>query len=333
MQAGAERARSALGWIAAAVVLVAVAGFVYLRPDFGSAAGPRPAAPAPRSGLAGEVQLLAGTFGDARHGVITVIRPGSTLATYVTADGGRTWRPEPGIVNYLGDGSGAIEWSGARATQARLTVDGGRSWRTLQLPESVGGQQPAFLDGARAWTMVSQAPGPGGQSIALWRTDDAGANWQPLRDAGIPEEGAKGGLTFVDADHGVLTDSIPGGVKTILATEDGGQSWRPAATLSSPLPDARPLSVGILRHGGRLVAWLLTATGQVGSQSATFDAVQSYTLASDDGGRTWSAPVAGPRLDPRLVGRPVIDGRGRLLLLASRRLWVSEDDGRTWSAR
>jgi len=58
----------------------------------------------------------------------------------------------------------------------------------------------------------------------------------------------------------------------------------------------------------------------------------TYLLASGDGGRTWSQPRPGPELQAP-AGKPVFDDRGRLLVLENRRLWVSADDGSTWTAR
>ena len=86
-----ERARRGIGAIAAAVVVLLVLGFVYLRPGL-SAPASRPAAGS--SAALAQLRLGGVSFGDASHGAVQYygIANGTPGPLDVTADGGRTWK-------------------------------------------------------------------------------------------------------------------------------------------------------------------------------------------------------------------------------------------------
>jgi hypothetical protein len=60
-------------------------------------------------------------------------------------------------------------------------------------------------------------------------------------------------------------------------------------------------------------------------------AVTGWSLASEDGGLTWTSWSAEPATTVADLGVPVFDD-GRLLFVDDQRLWVSRDAGRTWQA-
>ncbi|HSR23066.1 MAG TPA: hypothetical protein VLW53_05920 [Candidatus Eisenbacteria bacterium] len=344
MRVGAARGRSAIGWIAVAVVLVAVAGVVYLHPSL------TPATPTARAGpgaSAGDERLQSASFEDADHGAVTVLRgPFGSAAgavTYLTSDGGRSWRRSASTVTYVG-GQRVLERTDGAPGQYRVSEDGGRTWRPLDLPAGTRSAPiaPTFLDAQQAWITVLAAPvtSPNGASVALWRTVDGGATWRRLAGTGIPDARRPVQLVFLDSSRGLLTVEAGDGRHVLLVTDDGGETWRSTLTPTSPLPGSRIVAVWLLLLRDRPVVYLLTmpADGSnspgVGLQTGSdrrFDA-QSYALGSDDAGRTWSPPAAGPRLSTGFVVPPVVDARGRLLLLEGRRLWVSRDGGARWTA-
>src|SRR5262249_49897721 len=99
-------------------------------------------------------------------------------------------------------------------------------------------------------------------------------------------------------------------------------------------------STVLLRHGGRMLAWLLEGSrpasphGVLAAPHGTVD-IAALVSVSDDGGPTWGSPRARPPLvqPTDLSLFPPLDHRGPLLLLDSRHLWVSEDGGATWTVR
>jgi photosystem II stability/assembly factor-like uncharacterized protein len=291
-----------------------------------------------------DTQLIDAAFTDTRHGTVTMATPAGGLATYVTSDGGRTWRGEQSRARYsLNGGSVLVEVplrqpGGGR----RLSLDGGRTWRPVQLPQGTVGPI-AFADDVHGWVLAMRArqEEPDERPL-LWRTNDGGWTWVSAAGAGLPPVWPAAQLAFADPAHGVLVTGPFVGDQTVAVTDDGGETWRPSIGLRSSVPGFGPLRVSVLRRGGRLLAWLtLVAADQVDAQGRLVLAspderfrYQELRYASDDGGRTWSAGVPGPPLMVRtLAGEPVLDDRGRLLLFEDRRLWVSEDDGASWTAR
>jgi len=340
VEAGTANGRRALGLVAAAAAIVAVAGFVYLRPAPAPATRPAPPAPAPTAA----VQLIDAVFTDARHGTVTMAAmPAGGLATYVTSDGGRTWRAEQGRASYSLNGGAVLVEVPLRPPGAgrRLSLDGGRTWRPVRLPQGTVGPI-AFSDDMHGWVLSMRAGQEGpDERPQLWRTNDGGWTWVSAAGAGLPPVWAGTQLAFADPAHGVLVTGPFVGDQTVAVTDDGGATWRPSITLRSSMPGFGPLRASVLRRGGRLVAWLtLVAADQVDGQGRIALVspderfrYQQLRYASDDGGRTWSAGVPGPPLTVRtLAGQPVLDDRGRLLLFEDRRLWVSEDDGVRWTA-
>ena len=103
MRVGAGRAWPALGWIAAAIVLAAAV--VYLRPSpTPPATTPAPAAARAAGRQPADRERLVRAR---RGGVVTVVRGvpqrGGTRATYLTSDGGRTWRVSSDSVTPVGE--------------------------------------------------------------------------------------------------------------------------------------------------------------------------------------------------------------------------------------
>lgn len=340
--AGEARPWRALSLLAAAAVVVAIAGLVYLRPAPAPGVPRAVPTPAPTDAFGG--QVLSGSFIDAEHGMVTLLRQ-SRPATYVTSDGGRTWHASPYNVTYSNGGVTLLGLPVGPGGDPHVSADGGTTWAPVRLPPGPAGPI-AFLDGRTGWLLGGLIGSPVGRTVAgarrgLLRTDDGGQTWRQLAAAGL--DGTSGGsqLLFLDADHGVLWTGTPSGDQTVLATEDGGDTWRLAATLRSPLPATRATGVTLLRDGGRLLAWLTTLpAGQIDEEgriargpSGELD-VDTFLFSSDDGGRTWSGPLPAPQVVAAFAQpTPVLVGPGRLVLIEGRRLWRSDDGGATWTAR
>jgi len=183
-----------------------------------------------------------------------------------------------------------------------------------------------FVDPLHGWWLLQHVDGAA-ITPTLWRTADGGRTWAALPETGVPPGDTLAGARFLDPLRGVLVTVGGDGTPTLFVTGDGGSTWRRSITLVSPLPASPQVGVLLLARGDALFAWLSAYIANDADRVAA-----TYLLASTDGGRTWSAPRPGPELQAP-TGPPVFDDRGRLLVLEDRRLWISADDGSTWTAR
>ncbi len=351
-----DRARRAVASIAVATLVLAVAAVVYLH---SSPAGPAKHAVAPTATPRPSPILNFVSFGDADHGAVALqdTRAGLSSSTWLTSDGGRTWRrfvaPGAAQIGLIFDSPRHAVALSATArgdvVSTMSTNDGGRSWQPLTAPGQAGTFMgpPTFLDANDGWwlQMLGGQGFPGltkPQPVALWHTVDGGGTWQQMAATGIPDGGAKGSLLFADPEHGLLfVTTFGGGSPILLTTVDGGATWRSAATFDSPVPGTYLWTVRLFVHGRRLMAVPVWVAGAevigdvVGIKPGANVAFHPFVSVSDDAGGTWSPQRPGPIVDGAFHGTaaPTLDDRGRLVLLDGRRLWASGDGGTTWSAR
>jgi hypothetical protein len=334
-------------WVGLAVLAVASVGAAYLRPNLAALAPHRPAPaatpPAPRP--------IAVAFVDAQHGVVFIDRtepPAGGSTVLLTQDGGRTWKGLPaGAFPYLG-----LWFAGGRlllvvldqpaggslaGPPVDLSDDGGETWRPVQLP---GANLPASVDIARTMTfadhrngfllVTTSASASTPRGAAFWRTSDGGSTWSPLPASGLFASPVLG-MTFPDTEHGVLAVEGPDGAPLLLATQDGGASWRQAAALDVSQPGP-PSDVSLISEGTRVLAVLdyVTPSGPDGGA-----ALHVYTAVSNDAGGTWTGSRPGPvsrQVRGQFAGPESRTG-DLLALLDGIRLWTSTDGGATWAVR
>jgi photosystem II stability/assembly factor-like uncharacterized protein len=304
----AEARRRARRRRVAAVALLAAGGFGAFLALRGS--GTPPPSPAPAPSAADELRA---------------IRAAATHATIVSSgleSAQRGW-----AMNGLG------LW---------LTADGGAHWRTVT-PHVPGGDVVAridsvqFVDAAHGWASGLDLIGNANRFSMIERTVDGGRTWQTTsHDCAA----CGGSLSFVDVRHGFsLTGS------TLFASSDGGVHWRRVG----PAPSRARIDFRDVTHG-----WALTAGGKL-----------SRTV---DGGRTWrrvpfagvaslpqpsgvvavrsgrhvviELPAAGgwtarrvpATVDPRFQVQFSAPTATDFVLWSKRRIWRSDDAGRTWSS-
>lgn len=137
---------------------------------------------------------------------------------------------------FLGGGA-----AGSQGYAAYTSSDSGTNWRPVVVAPIVAGSDPVFhgvaqLDAypgpfdvvsAAEAVFLGQCPACDPQHVMVLRTEDGGANWQRhVINGFVPT-----GLAFADARHGWMTTQLgnfPGRHAAILATTDGGRTWRPA---------------------------------------------------------------------------------------------------------
>ena len=103
------------------------------------------------------------------------------------------------------------------------SVDGGRTWGRLARPFSTGIQ--AMPDGVTMY--ATSDVGKAGCWGAVYRSNDAGAHWQLLKNSCVNR--ALYAVMFVDREHGFAAGGTPtkfGGSQIVEATEDGGRTWK-----------------------------------------------------------------------------------------------------------
>ena len=168
------------------------------------------------------------------------------------------------------------------------TRDGGLNWSSNPVP--FGSALLQFPDASTGRALVDRWGRGGAEAVELFQTSDGGASWtsvfhddpsQPGSSDSLPLAGIKSGLTFINANTGWVTGSIPVDGDTYLyITQDSGVSWQQQ---SLPLP-----------AGYASYRYLLQAPvffGSDGLLPVTIylpDAAVLTVYTSQDGGVTWS---------------------------------------------
>ena len=198
----------------------------------------------------------AGRFGDMTFpspstGWISITRQQSAQPEILlTVDGGTNWKvqrlPRPaigncpcyGVVPLFFDASrGILQVSGDQWGPALYaTSDGGQTWRPLpSLPSSGYPLALDFVDANNFWAIVTPPGWTKGNSPTrdwLYRSSDGGGTWK-LVQADLPIGFPVSSLLFIDANHGFAaqeqgasTGPPVGSSTEVLATSDGGHTWK-----------------------------------------------------------------------------------------------------------
>ncbi|HLK12579.1 MAG TPA: YCF48-related protein [Candidatus Binatia bacterium] len=261
---------------------------------------------------AGEIKqgLFATCFADQRAGWMV----GELGRIFHTTDGGRSWeRQEAGTKRpflTVACVDARTAWIAGKEGIVYATADGGRTW-TLRPTGST-----RHLFGIRfAGRERGHAVGDYGTMI---HTEDAGATWtvEPIADVvKLPDSAVDLGVdpgdvnlyavAYGDAEHAWVV----GEFGTIIATDDGGRSWRQQhAPVESTL-------FGVYFADARR-GW---AVG-----------IDAVILRTEDGGETWL--VQPPPIAQRSYYDVFVQGRTGWIVGDSGTMLASTDGGATWSS-
>ena len=228
-----------------------------------------------------------------------------------------------------------VVWALVAGVNLFRSTDRGETWMQRPVPSDFGGGELSFIDDQHGWLMTAASPATQCQAegVLLWRTADAGANWEKLskmagpqgeEPSGVGSRQCKEDLSFIDASHGFLSAWDPNSPPVIYRTSDGGNSWSPSLQL--PDPPGQQTSPGgfslrpaaVQQRDGVLVV------GALGFQ-------HMYVYRSTDGGTTWTYAATVPNAHDV----------GSIAFLDATHWWVSAEDvtsaytadaGATWQA-
>jgi photosystem II stability/assembly factor-like uncharacterized protein len=170
-----------------------------------------------------------------------------------TVDGGQTWldatptdlHPLPADVTALWiepfflDEETAWFISNTLGSELYFTEDGGLTWRVTPIPFERA--RYYFLDLNLGYALVDLGAAAGSHYVAIYRTEDSGATWtevfthEPGVMKSLREGGSKGGMTYLDKNHGWIGGTYPmTDYFYLYFTEDGGTTWALETDLSLP---------------------------------------------------------------------------------------------------
>jgi photosystem II stability/assembly factor-like uncharacterized protein len=247
----------------------------------------------------------------------------------VTTDGGQHWRR--GVVR----GASELEFRDVQGVSANVaylmsagtgdasriykTVDGGRTWKLLFRNT----KPDAFYDCIAFWDSQHGLAfsDPVNRRFPVLRTTN-GWVWQDIGDR-LPRalEGefgfaASGTCVATEGSRNAWITTGGSSVARVLATTDGGQTWKAYNTPLVSSPSA----------GGFTIAFRNASNGIVAG--GDLDPVHPHPRAriaiSDDGGKTWDL-VRTPPFNGAVFGLSYVPGRGRTVV-------ITGPTGAAWSA-
>jgi hypothetical protein len=223
------------------------------------------------------------------------------------------------------------------------SVDGGATWTNVNGTTPGGGLfAPTEPD---AFSVVPAGHAHAGRLLAggpAIYSDDRGASWADADQSAIPGGGGNA-TVFAYLPSGRVLMGTGSGVAT---SDDGGASYGPTPLwgVYAFVRGLEPLATSGSTQSGAPSCGLADGSLCDGAVAVGVDATAPdlQALWTNDGGRTWSAPVPLPQPnDGVALGRvagvvalaPGPDGLGRAVAVLGRGLvYATADGGRTWAA-
>ncbi|TMF16156.1 MAG: hypothetical protein E6I35_11170, partial [Chloroflexi bacterium] len=273
--------------IAAALVSIIVATFLYLRAATPTA--PSAELPPPPPTLSGYSAVY--DFVTASTGYALVTRLGRNWI-FKTVDGAGNWQlqdtgpapPGDPDVDFADARHGVISFFGPSLVAYR-TSDAGLHWRPLLVPGDAFAV--TFANADSGWALTWN---PSTQDLQLLSTRDGGATWiERVWPSGAywVGRGGMGALAFKSSGQG-WTAGV-GDQPRLLGTVDGGSSWR-----STPV-QIPPGALSALPEGTQVFITQLTLMPQRGIFAVVSDLTGDLIgLTSMDSGQTWRTLAPAP---------------------------------------
>ncbi len=230
-------------------------------------------------------------------------------------------------------------WAGVAQAGLFTSDDGGVTWAPvpgLNEHPTRGEWQPGFgglcahrvkIDGDTHWVAIS--------AVGVFRSDDAGATWEPKNDGvdpvGLPEGAERTVVGY--CVHCVAHDARdPSRIwrqdhSGVYRTSDGGDNW-------VRIENGLPASFGFVMWRDEASGRLFTIPLEADTNRVPIDgALRVYR--SDDDGESWAVSGAGWSQAPQYSGvlRGAFDGDGRGAFgfgTTGGKLWLTRDNGDSW---
>lgn len=241
--------------------------------------------------------------------------------------------------------NGSVAWVAAlQNNDAALnffrTTNGGQTWQrggTVPI-QTTRLTQMSFINALNGWFLTDASGGTGATSepVEVFRTTDGGMTWVKTSDSvptqasphPLPVDGAKSGLSFLDASTGWATGGSANNTTDIwlYVTHDGGSNWQaqplalPSGVTSAQFFWSEPPTF-VSAHDGLLTVVFATEKG-----------IDLAVYVTHDGGASWySTP-------PVTIGNTVAQDVRTSFTSATQgwaaddaALFVTSDGGQHWS--
>ena len=262
-----------------------------------------------------DADLWSVSFVDSLHGWAVGGQPTNTAPGVIlrTGDGGATWSDitPVGLKETLSNASfvnATHGWIGTADGHVLKTVDGGATWQTLTLAGAAKDYDTVdFVDASHGWASAAKG--------LVLRTANGGRTWVASRLPRFGRYSTIVQLAFVDRFDGWALVQNDWGESFLLATNDGGRSWR-------PLPIEAQFTTGMCAKSLRNI-WL------IGEESWDYYDSQTPTVFehSTDGGFTWKTTTVNAPAMPYTIGVG-----GASVCAVGDGILRSGDAGATWQA-
>ncbi len=264
---------------------------------------------------------------------------GHVAAVLRTTNGGESWER----LTVPGAAADSLQFRDVHAVDANMayllaagpgarsriykTTDGGRSWlrQFTNTDSSAFYDCFAFWDDKRGLTFSDAVAG----RFIVRVTEDGGSHWTAVPEDALPPalagEGAfaaSGACVVALADRFAWIGTGAADTARVLATRDGGRSWRIVAT---PIVGGNAAGIAALAFRDTLQGMALG--GNLGNPAERSDNV----AVTADGGHTWQ--LAGrPTFPGAVYGATAVPGRdGRTVAVGPKGLDYSADGGASWT--
>lgn len=320
------RRRRAVGIGVLAFLLIAAAGFLYLRPNVTDRTPSSVGGQSSSAVLVGPnpvtYDFVTPSIGWAVENLNTPTTPAGGFAVFKTMDGARHWHKQLDLqssfvgfvqvsVQFIDQSHGFIA-VGDPFELLNRTSDGGATWESIPLPVNssrVGGI--AFSSSHYGWLLL------GGRAPTIYGTNNAGGTWQRLPD---PPRDASG-LSYRSPSEAWLGSAGIGPASPhVYLSRDGGQTWNEVDLPTQPGGSSSTgqylaASVELPPHSGVVVRVPPFNRPEL----ATF----SRTLTSFDRGVTW-------REVPPPPGNVAYQDGAHWWAIKGTALFKSSDGGQSW---
>lgn len=256
------------------------------------------------------------TFSDSQRGWV-VGRDASTVLA--TTDGGATWAPSKvrgmHVFNAVASCDAEHVWVAGRRTKdlpgVAASADGGLTWTAQTVPGRGVLNSITFSDSRHGWA-VGLDTGASWQGYIV-ATTDGGRHWRTQFRTDSADELSLGRVAFADARHGWVAGTLSkpsdsgGDAGVILATDDGGATWK-------------------IQHEARLPLYDVTCSDAAHAWAAGQDGL---IIATSDGGISWGEQPSGTSQSLRAIS--FSDSQRGWILAGQEALFATADGGASWT--